>query len=1024
MEGGKAASKRWQETMPRATLCFLTFILSGLVTCSAVALAGVQNLGSKHPEPTSVVLTLLDSAKKLQPAKRLAELTKILDLAVLRKDRAGEALALQEIGTLYDDRGDEKPAIQYFLKALPIWREVGDRIGEAGTLHRIGNAYEGSGSRDKAQESYEQSRSIFHELGDRPNEADVLNDLGSLYDDLNHYDRALECLGQALAIERQEKNFDGQGRSSNLSGLVYGELGDHPKEIDCLNQALAAWRTAENKRGQAIALQNLGQTYSAQGQKDKAIAYYQRALQIARESGDRKNEAKTLESIGYLDGELGEMAKALDSYDQARKLWHSLKNLRGELTTLNDIGSAYQWLGQNTLALEFFSRAIAIARQTSSTLEEARTLNLSGLVYSDLKRYSDAISCFRQALSIWKREGHRGGQAVAMQNIGATLIDSQQELAGLDILRSALQINRAIRNRSGQAYTLSSMGTAYVRLGKFSLAMDVLTEALPIERSLGDRTIEEITLQILGSAYARANKTASSILMKKLSVNLIQALRTDIVSLPTRSRESFLTSRAEIYRVLAKGLINLGRLAEAQQVLGLLKGEEFEQFLTRGRRSIAERRVDLTPREAKVAERFEEALSLLKPMVRDEDLLVDSPGMAAADGRRAQLQSQIDVQMRTLRSLLDGLEGEFTDDGIENKIQSTPDLANMLSILRSQSTPTAAVYTLCSANRLNLLAVTPTGIRSFESKLPKDFNAIVFRFANALRNPHIDPHLDAIALYNLIVKPIESALPARGNIIWSLDGVLRYMPLAALNDGRRYLVEKWGMSLFSPIALSGYPNPPNRWTGVGLSVSKHHGVFPQLPGVNLEMAAVFSAGLLNGPWLADEKFTRKSMLEALQQRPSVVHIASHFAFYPGSGLDSFLLLGDGSKFTLGQMKNAGLIFSGVDLLTLSACDTGVGSEAQAGEGGTESMAVVAMKAGASSVLSTLWPVSDASTAALMAEFYQNLRKHPGWTKLRALQVAQIELIHGKISRLFHPSQRQNFADPYYWAPFTLMGNWN
>jgi CHAT domain-containing protein len=75
------------------------------------------------------------------------------------------------------------------------------------------------------------------------------------------------------------------------------------------------------------------------------------------------------------------------------------------------------------------------------------------------------------------------------------------------------------------------------------------------------------------------------------------------------------------------------------------------------------------------------------------------------------------------------------------------------------------------------------------------------------------------------------------------------------------------------------------------------------------------------------------------------------------------------------------------------------------------MAGVAVRSGARSTLASLWSVSDRSTASLMIEFYHELRK-PGATKAEALRQAQIALL-----------RQDDYASPYYWAPFILLGNW-
>jgi CHAT domain-containing protein len=94
----------------------------------------------------------------------------------------------------------------------------------------------------------------------------------------------------------------------------------------------------------------------------------------------------------------------------------------------------------------------------------------------------------------------------------------------------------------------------------------------------------------------------------------------------------------------------------------------------------------------------------------------------------------------------------------------------------------------------------------------------------------------------------------------------------------------------------------------------------------------------------------------------------------------------------------------LDLLVLSACETATGDRRAAlGLSGT------ALRSGAASTLASLWSVDDRATAMLMQEFYRSLAR-PGTTKAQALRTAQITV-------------RQQYAHPYYWSAFVLVGNW-
>lgn len=178
----------------------------------------------------------------------------------------------------------------------------------------------------------------------------------------------------------------------------------------------------------------------------------------------------------------------------------------------------------------------------------------------------------------------------------------------------------------------------------------------------------------------------------------------------------------------------------------------------------------------------------------------------------------------------------------------------------------------------------------------------------------------------------------------------------------------------------------------------------------------------------DREFTAQSFKESLRERFPVVHIASHFTFAPGNENQSSLLLGDGSLLSLNAIRQ-GYSFAGVELITLSACETAVGGGADANGREIEGFGVLAQNQGAKGVISTLWEVNAQSTALLMREFYRR-HEQSRLSKAEALQQAQLALLSGAVVSMpgagvteFTPDPKAPFAHPYYWAPFILMGNW-
>jgi CHAT domain-containing protein len=186
------------------------------------------------------------------------------------------------------------------------------------------------------------------------------------------------------------------------------------------------------------------------------------------------------------------------------------------------------------------------------------------------------------------------------------------------------------------------------------------------------------------------------------------------------------------------------------------------------------------------------------------------------------------------------------------------------------------------------------------------------------------------------------------------------------------------------------------------------------------------------------------MESELDQRPPLVHIASHYVFNVGDDTKSYLLLGgkdtggQGFHLTLADLRDdQRMDFKGIELLTLSGCETAKGSKDSDGRE-VDGLGITAQRKGAKAVVATLWAVDDASVGLLMATFYKLWVTTPGITKAEALQQAQLALLHGTAvpagtpqgssardssasASKQHPAWQ--YANPFYWGPFILIGNW-
>jgi CHAT domain-containing protein len=323
---------------------------------------------------------------------------------------------------------------------------------------------------------------------------------------------------------------------------------------------------------------------------------------------------------------------------------------------------------------------------------------------------------------------------------------------------------------------------------------------------------------------------------------------------------------------------------------------------------------------------------------------------------------------------------------------------------------TVVVYPMAFADRLELLVSTAAELRQITVDVTA---AELTAVANLLRagierSDSGDYSRHARALYDFIIAPLENLLAAAEptTLVFVPDGPLRTIPLAVLQDGDEFLIERYAVATTPALSLVGaLTRAPVSRVLVGGLIEPTAG-FAGLPFVAEELRSIereFPARVY-----ADDAFVTATLeREIVAGGYSIVHMATH-AQFEADYRRSFLLAHD-DVITMdrleGVMGSQRYTDRPVDLLVLSACRTAAGDERAA-----LGLAGVAVKAGARSALASLWAVNDESTARLVGEFYRRLAD--GDSKAEALRGAQLLLRND-----------ERHSHPNYWAPFLMIGDW-
>jgi CHAT domain-containing protein len=359
--------------------------------------------------------------------------------------------------------------------------------------------------------------------------------------------------------------------------------------------------------------------------------------------------------------------------------------------------------------------------------------------------------------------------------------------------------------------------------------------------------------------------------------------------------------------------------------------------------------------------------------------------------------------------------------------------------LHPSATPTrsALLYAVPRPNGLHLILVSAQGkavhkiVKDANPKtLPEAAKSLRLNLVNArtTSSEYLPP---AQQLDRWLIQPVTAELTARkiNTILFCLGGGLRGLPLAALHDGRQFLVERYNLAIipaFNLLNLRSKVLPGLRVLAMGADKFKDN---PTLPAVPLELATITQPGFWPGQVLLNEAFTLKQFQQARSRTAyGIVHLATHADISAKSVQDSYIQFWD-RRLQLSQVRELGLDKPAVQLLVLSACRTALGTpNAELGFAG------LAVQSGAGAVLASLWSADDVGTLVLMSDFYQQLKIAPlKSTAIRNTQIAMlkgdltlgnssIRRVRGNLPQGLQSSSERDLSHPYYWAAFTTIGN--
>jgi len=887
---------------------------------------------------------------------------------------------------------------------LAAERESGSAEGYARALRAHAHALRFLGMYETAVAQYEEAESRFQALDLEAAAARTRIGHVTTLRLLGRYHEAVELAQRTRAYFLDQGDELQAAKQANNLGTIYRPMGRFREAVQAYRAARAVFRRLGEDSSLADVEQNLGNVLVELGRYEQAVSSLRAAERIRRALGLQAEVAYTLLNIGSLSYRRGDYGQALEALTESRAIYESLKVDRGATEVDLDLLRTCSALNLREESRAAAERAIAGLRALEMPFELAQALLAAGALAEASEDRSLARLRSDEARQLAVRIGNRFLESIArLQAARLALADGDEAE-----LRAALrECQTATRRLEGAgaldraAYGRLVEGALLARLGAPAEALKCFRQALESATALG---ADHLLFQAHAAVGELLEPTApeTAIASYRLAIDHLETVR-------ARARAddlklSFLADKTDMYERVVGLLLrheSVKAIADAYDFVERSKSRTLlEELLAgdwaapRGRRS----RVDKLVRKVRdIRTRLNAAYTLAYG--GDETPSSDALGRSG----QAQLVSSLEQEFaRATREL------QLAARGAQDARATSE--ANAVEDETALPTGTALVEFFTVNDELVAFVRTDSGLQLRRLTRMYEVARLVRRLGfhigkGAFGADYLRANLEGLrgrvdgclhALWEAVIKPLEPDLRGRDRLIVVPHGPLHGLPFHAFHDGDGYLAERFAVSCVPSAGV--YQNCRRLAGPLGLRALVVGVEDPNLPWVTREIETVASA------WprvtvLAGREATGQELRRQIGKF-DILHVASHAVFRRDNPAFSLLKLADGWL----TVADLGELARGAQMVTLSACETGLGGLSVGDEvvGLTRGI----LGAGCSTVVASLWPVSDDTTARLMGRFYADLQN--GTAAADALRSAMLAV-------------RSEHDHPYFWAPFVVTG---
>jgi CHAT domain-containing protein/Tfp pilus assembly protein PilF len=758
-------------------------------------------------------------------------------------------------------------------------------------------------------------------------------------------------------------------------------------------------------------------------------------------------EARHLMSQGHEKLQTFKPEEAVEYYNEAKLIFERMGDAGESLYVKYPMGHAYLLMHKSELSLSIFQ---AVARDSDTKQYRwllAQALNGLGNVETGLNDYSTALDYSNRAWQISEQTGDVKGlmkTADQLSNIYTrlgnyrTAIEYQQRGLAL-ISKGQVEPLQAWRSHF-------LMATPLHLLGLNDAAEDFQKEALRVAIEAGLPYYICRSYIGLGLIYGGQHNYQEATSNVQLASDLAKNISSEAIRADTLAYSSL--QLGHLYR--QAGDFN-NAMASYDRVLKTYDGSDYQAFLyaahkgkllaciAQGGCPSVEQEVEATLNlfenyRSKILEEenkfifFDAEQSVYDVVIDYEHSIKNNSQTAFEFSERSRARSLLGLASTKTLSLEAHNHHEKKSDpvfsrpmGLDEIRQRMPEQAQILQ------------YSVLQ-HKILIWLVSKSDARPFEQRIDaEDLREKVSNYLRLLSGPSPNNEEEVTRtsadLYDLLIKPMESALDRHKQLCIVPDKFLNYLPYGAFvsRSSGKYLTQEYILTRApsSTIFIISSENARNMDTAtpeILLSVGNprfDHQAFPllaDLPSAEREAEEV-AACYNSQPAITGNKALKRRVVSEME-RATVIHLALHAVVNEQSPLRSKLLFARGQPES-GSLEDDilqadeiyTLRLSHTRLVVLSACQTGAGRY-YSGEG-MIGIARPFIAKGVPLVVASLSPVDSNATAELMISFHKN-RKSGGLSTAEALSLAQREMIG---------NPQNPYRQPYYWAPFVTIGGY-